>query len=172
MGGITMREFIIKYWIEFLFGIIVAMLSTAFAYYKKQYKKLKEVKEEEEKQKLIELVKQQIKSDEHKKIIESTVNERIIKVLESTNEENKTVKLQLAEIQRSLNIMRDSYTLFFYNQIAQAAINLLQKDFIYVDELQNFQKMYDAYEKIEDDGHLQELYDKVLNKKIKNRGED
>lgn len=167
-----MREFIIKYWVEFLFGIIVALLSAAFAYYKKQYKKLREVKEEEERQKLIELVKQQIKSDDHKKMIESAVNERILEVLETTNEENKAVKSQLKEIQHSLDIMRDSYTLFFYNQITQNAIGLLQKDFIYVDELQNFQKMYDAYEQVEDDGHLQELYEKVLNKKIKNRGED
>ena len=163
-----MREFIIKYWVEFLFGIIVALLSAAFAY----YKKLREVKEEEERQKLIELVKQQIKSDDHKKMIESAVNERILEVLETTNEENKVVKSQLKEIQHSLDIMRDSYTLFFYNQITQNAISLLQKDFIYVDELQNFQKMYDAYEQVEDDSHLQELYEKVLNKKIKNRGED
>ena len=90
-----MREFIIKYWVEFLFGIIVALLSAAFAYYKKQYKKLREVKEEEERQKLIELVKQQIKSDDHKKMIESAVNERILEVLETTNEENKVVKSQL-----------------------------------------------------------------------------
>ena len=47
-----MLDFIVKYWLQFIFGIVASALSGALVYYRKQYKKAKELKTQEQKRNL------------------------------------------------------------------------------------------------------------------------
>lgn len=166
-----MIDFIIKYWLEFLFGLIVMGLSAIVAYYKKQYKKLKEIKKNEEREALENIVSDTLKNAQNQKMIKDIIDEKVDKIQKESSSEDENLQNSLNEIKQNLKSLQDGFVVFFYDRLKDYSILLLDKPFIYLDELENFQGLYDSYKALGGNGHMEEFYHRITKLPIKNREE-
>lgn len=166
-----MIEFIIKYWLEFLFGLVVAGLSAGITYYKKQYKTLKEFQKNEKKKTLENVVSDTLKNAQNQKMIKDLINERVDKIQKDSSSGDENLQKSLNEIKENLKTLQDGFIVFFCDRLKDYSTLLLEKPFIYLDELENFQSLYDSYKALGGNGHMEEFYHRITHLPIKNREE-
>lgn len=96
-----MLDFIAKYWLEFLFGIIALGLTGLAKYFYNLYKKEKQRLEDEAHEKIIKELKSKI-SDEHKTTASLLQTERDL-----SKQENDSLKQEIYNVNDKIDVVRD-----------------------------------------------------------------
>lgn len=165
-----MLDFIVKYWLQFIFGIVASALSGALVYYRKQYKKAKELKTQEQKRNLETTIYNILTGEKYQEQLEKIVEKKIDIISKKSDSKDKELQQSLNGIKLDIQKMQSVLVLFFSERFKEYAITLLEKPYIYPDELDNFQMLYDSCKDL-GESHVETFYKKVISLPLKNREE-
>lgn len=140
-----MADFIAKYWLEVLFGIIVAILGVI-------QKKL---------QKELKVYKALVKKEQQEKL-EQQIDLKLEPILEDIEEIRKHVTERDMENDTKLNLIISSYRF----RLIQLCKIYLKQGYLTTEQYEQINEFYDLYFKLGGNGQAKEFYEQVLKLEI------
>ena len=138
-----MLDFIAKYWLEFLFGIVALGLTGLTRYFYGLYKKEKQRLEDEAHEKIIVELKSKI-SDEHKITAELLQTER-----ELSQQENNALKQEIYNLNDKIDVVSGGVLSIQGKQFKDDCRALLKPDHeITLDEFEEIESDHETYNKM------------------------
>lgn len=138
-----MLDFIAKYWLEFLFGIIALGLTGLARYFYGLYKKEKQRLEDEAHEKIIVELKSKI-SDEHKITADLLQTERNL-----SKQENDALKQEIYNLNDKIDVVSDGVLSIQGKQFKDDCRKLLNPDHeITLDEFEEIESDHETYNKM------------------------
>lgn len=138
-----MLDFIAKYWLEFLFGIITLGLTGLTKYFYNLYKKEKQRLEDEAHEKIIKELKSKI-SDEHKTTADLLQTERDL-----SKQETDSLKQEIYNVNDKIDVVRDGVLSIQGKQFKNDCRKLLNPDHeITLDEFEEIESDHETYNKM------------------------
>lgn len=138
-----MLDFIAKYWLEFLFGIIALGLTGLAKYFYNLYKKEKQRLEDEAHEKIIKELKSKIR-DEHKTTANLLQTERNL-----SKQENESLKQEIYNVNDKIDVVRDGILSIQGKQFKNDCRKLLNPDHeITPDEFEEIESDHETYNKM------------------------
>lgn len=138
-----MLDFIAKYWLEFLFGIVALGLTGLTRYFYGLYKKEKQRLEDEAYEKIIVELKNKI-SDEHKTTAKLLETER-----ELSQQENNVLKQDINNLNGKLDVVNNGVLSIQGKQFKDDCRALLKPDHeITLDEFEEIESDHETYNKM------------------------
>ena len=138
-----MLDFIAKYWLEFLFGIIALGLTGLAKYFYNLYKKEKQRLEDEAHEKIIKELKSKI-SDEHKTTASLLQTERDL-----SKQENDSLKQEIYNINGKIDVVSGGVLSIQGKQFKDDCRKLLNPDHeITLDEFEEIESDHETYNKM------------------------
>lgn len=135
-----MWDFVVKYWVEFAFGLVVAALGGLGSYFVKEHKKYKElVKKENEK-----------KAEEH-------LDEKLNPILDDIEQIRNYLRDIETIDQKKFDLIVSSYRF----RLCQLCKIYLEKQFMTPAEYEQINEFYSIYHGLGGNSQADEWYDKV-----------
>lgn len=141
-----MADFIAKYWLEFLFSIIVAVLGIIQRKLQKELKAYKILVRKEQQEKL-----------------EQQIDLKLEPILEDIEEIRKHVTERDLENDTKINLIVSSYRF----RLIQLCKIYLKQGYITTEQYEQINEFYDLYFKLGGNGQAKEFYDQVLKLEIR-----
>lgn len=141
-----MADFIAKYWLEFLFSIIVAVLGIIQRKLQKELKAYKTLVRKEQQEKL-----------------EQQIDLKLEPILEDIEEIRKHVTERDLENDTKINLIVSSYRF----RLIQLCKIYLKQGYITTEQYEQINEFYDLYFKLGGNGQAKEFYDQVLKLEIR-----
>lgn len=140
-----MADFIAKYWLEFLFSIIVAVLGIIQRKLQKELKAYKTLVRKEQQEKL-----------------EQQIDLKLEPILEDIEEIRKHVTERDLENDTKINLIVSSYRF----RLIQLCKIYLKQGYLTTEQYEQINEFYDLYFKLGGNGQAKEFYDQVLKLEI------
>ena len=140
-----MADFIAKYWLEVLFGIIVAILGVIQKKLQKELKAYKALVKKEQQEKL-----------------EQQIDLKLEPILEDIEEIRKHVTERDMENDTKLNLIISSYRF----RLIQLCKIYLKQGYLTTEQYEQINEFYDLYFKLGGNGQAKEFYEQVLKLEI------
>lgn len=140
-----MADFITKYWLEFLFGVIVAILGVIQRKLQKELKAYKALVKKEQQEKL-----------------EQQIDLKLEPILEDIEEIRKHVTERDMESDTKLNLIVSSYRF----RLIQLCKIYLKQGYLTTEQYEQINEFYDLYFKLGGNGQAKEFYEQVLKLEI------
>ena len=140
-----MADFIAKYWLEVLFGIIVAILGIIQKKLQKELKAYKALVKKEQQEKL-----------------EQQIDLKLEPILEDIEEIRKHVTERDMENDTKLNLIVSSYRF----RLIQLCKIYLKQGYLTTEQYEQINEFYDLYFKLGGNGQAKEFYEQVLKLEI------
>lgn len=157
-----MLDFIAKYWLEFLFGIVALGLTGLTRYFYGLYKKEKQRLEDEAHEKIIVELKSKI-SDEHKITAELLQTER-----ELSQQENDALKQEIYNLNDKIDVVSGGVLSIQGKQFKDDCRALLKPDHeITLDEFEEIESDHETYNKM-GGNHTGDKLFQMVEQKFKN----
>ena len=141
-----MADFIAKYWLEFLFSIIVAVLGIIQRKLQKELKAYKTLVRKEQQEKL-----------------EQQIDLKLEPILEDIEEIRKHVTERDLENDTKINLIVSSYRF----RLIQLCKIYLKQGYLTTEQYEQINEFYDLYFKLGGNGQAKEFYDQVLKLEIR-----
>ena len=140
-----MADFIAKYWLEFLFSIIVAVLGIIQRKLQKELKAYKTLVRKEQQEKL-----------------EQQIDLKLEPILEDIEEIRRHVTERDLENDTKINLIVSSYRF----RLIQLCKIYLKQGYLTTEQYEQINEFYDLYFKLGGNGQAKEFYDQVLKLEI------
>ena len=141
-----MADFIAKYWLEFLFSIIVAVLGIIQRKLQKELKTYKTLVRKEQQEKL-----------------EQQIDLKLEPILEDIEEIRRHVTERDLENDTKINLIVSSYRF----RLIQLCKIYLKQGYLTTEQYEQINEFYDLYFKLGGNGQAKEFYDQVLKLEIR-----
>lgn len=141
-----MADFIAKYWLEFLFSIIVAVLGIIQRKLQKELKAYKTLVRKEQQEKL-----------------EQQIDLKLEPILEDIEEIRRHVTERDLENDTKINLIVSSYRF----RLIQLCKIYLKQGYLTTEQYEQINEFYDLYFKLGGNGQAKEFYDQVLKLEIR-----
>lgn len=140
-----MPDWIIKYWVQWLFGLIIAGLSFACRKIYKLYQSEKDNRKTKEQQQL-----------------QDSLESNVKKILEKQN-------INFGALQDEINVLKTAFLGFYHDLFVAHCQQLLDEDHeIELEEFENIQKEHNTYKSLGGNHDGDTLFEMVKQKAIKN----
>ena len=140
-----MADFIAKYWLEFLFSIIVAVLGIIQRKLQKELKAYKTLVRKEQQEKL-----------------EQQIDLKLEPILEDIEEIRRHITERDLENDTKINLIVSSYRF----RLIQLCKIYLKQGYLTTEQYEQINEFYDLYFKLGGNGQAKEFYDQVLKLEI------
>lgn len=141
-----MADFIAKYWLEFLFSIIVAVLGIIQKKLQKELKAYKTLVRKEQQEKL-----------------EQQIDLKLEPILEDIEEIRRHVTERDLESDTKINLIVSSYRF----RLIQLCKIYLKQGYLTTEQYEQINEFYDLYFKLGGNGQAKEFYDQILKLEIR-----
>lgn len=141
-----MADFIAKYWLEFLFSIIVAVLGIIQKKLQKELKAYKTLVRKEQQEKL-----------------EQQIDLKLEPILEDIEEIRRHVTERDLENDTKINLIVSSYRF----RLIQLCKIYLKQGYLTTEQYEQINEFYDLYFKLGGNGQAKEFYDQILKLEIR-----
>lgn len=141
-----MADFIAKYWLEVLFGVIVAILGIIQKKLQKELKAYKALVKKEQQEKL-----------------EQQIDLKLEPILEDIEEIRRHVTERDMENDTKLNLIVSSYRF----RLIQLCKIYLKQGYLTTEQYEQINEFYDLYFKLGGNGQAKEFYEQVLKLEIR-----
>lgn len=157
-----MLDFIAKYWLEFLFGIIALGLTGLTKYFYNLYKKEKQRLEDEAHEKIIKELKSKI-NDEHKTTADLLQTERDL-----SKQETDSLKQEIYNVNDKIDVVRDGVLSIQGKQFKDDCRKLLSPEHeITLDEFEEIERDHETYNKM-NGNHIGDKLFQMVEQKFRN----